>query len=124
MNIRPGLMALAALAAWPGWGQDLAITSFPGNGTVAWTNAVNTNAFYRVEWAAQAGGPWYRSFDNIKSLDGHGATGLAVAVPMFYRVMRVTNEPPQGMAWIEGGDFEMVSISEQADHRIRSDVST
>lgn len=88
-------------------GQGPVITSFQGNGQLSWTNALNSNALYRVEWAAQAGGPWYRNFDNIGSLDGRGATGFTVAVPMFYRVVMTTNQPPVGMVWIEGGDVEL-----------------
>ena len=98
--------ALVLGAAWTGAvsGEEPVITSFPGNGQLAWTNPVNTNALYRVEWAAQAGGPWFRNFDNIGSVDGHSATGFAVAVPMFYRVVMATNPPPAGMVWIEAGD--------------------
>ena len=106
-NKRGGWWAAWVLGlAWTGAvsGEEPVITSFPGNGQLAWTNPVNTNALYRVEWAAQAGGPWFRNFDNIGSVDGHSATGFAVAVPMFYRVVMATNPPPAGMVWIEAGD--------------------
>ena len=99
-----GSCALAGLWAGTGWGQEAVITSLQGNGMLAWTNAVNTNSLYRVEWASSATGPWCRNFDNIGSLDGLSQTGFAVRVPMFYRVVMATNPPPQGMAWIEGGD--------------------
>ncbi len=88
-------------------GQGPLITSFQGNGQMSWTNALNSNALYRVEWAARAGGPWYRNFDNIGSLDGRSATGFTVTVPMFYRVVMATNPPPVGMVWIDGGDVEL-----------------
>ena len=47
-------LAWVLMAAWSGAvsGQEPVITSFPGNGQLSWTNAVNTNALYRVEWAA------------------------------------------------------------------------
>ncbi len=88
-------------------GQDPVITSFHGNGQLSWTNTVDSNQLYRVEWAAQAGGPWYRTFDNLGSLDGLSATGFSVTVPMFYRVVKTTNPPPSGMVWIETGDVEL-----------------
>ena len=76
-----GVMALVWMLTMESMGQAPVITSFQGNGQLSWTNAVNSNALYRVEWAAQAGGPWYRTFDNIGTLDGHSATGFTVAVP-------------------------------------------
>jgi len=36
-------------------GQSPVITSFQGNGQLSWTNALNSNALYRVEWASQPG---------------------------------------------------------------------
>jgi formylglycine-generating enzyme required for sulfatase activity len=98
------LLGIAGLTATVSMGQNPVITSFQGNGQLTWTNAVNSNALYRVEWAAQAGGPWYRTFDNIGSLDGLGATEFTVVVPMFYRAVMATNPPPAGMIWIDGGD--------------------
>ena len=96
-------------------GQGATIASFPGNGRLTWTNAVNTNALYRVEWAAQAEGPWQRTFANVGSLDGLTATGFSVAVPMFYRVVMATNPPPVGMVWIDGGDVELGQASVGGD---------
>lgn len=92
-------------------GQGPVITSFQGNGQLSWTNAVNSNALYRVEWAAQAGGPRQRNFDNIGSLDGLNATGFTVAVPMFHRVVMATKQPPVGMVWIDGGDVGLQSTA-------------
>jgi formylglycine-generating enzyme required for sulfatase activity len=109
MKTRLSMMVwgIIGMLATSSMGQVPVITSLGMNGQLSWTNAVNTNALYRVEWAAQAGGPWYRTFANIGTLDGHGATGFTVPVPMFYRVAMVTNEPPQGMVWIEGGEVEL-----------------
>lgn len=106
---------LWGMSAGVALGQGAVITSFPGNGRLTWTNAVNTNALYRVEWAAQAGGPWQRTFANVGSLDGLGTTGFTVAVPMFYRVVMATNPPPVGMVWIDGGDVELGQASVGGD---------
>ena len=83
--------------------QNVTITSFHINGQLSWTNAVDSNALYRIEWASQAEGPWHRTFDNIGSIDGHMHEGFTVPVPMLYRVVMATNPPPEGMAWIDGG---------------------
>ena len=83
--------------------QNVTITSFHINGQLSWTNAVDSNALYRIEWASQAEGPWHRTFDNIGSIDGHMHEGFTVSVPMHYRVVMATNPPPEGMAWIDGG---------------------
>ena len=88
-------------------GQDIAITSIDTNGQLSWTNNVISNALYRVEWASQAGGPWHRTFDNIGSIDGNGASDFVVGVPMFYRVVMTTNQAPWGMVWVEGGDVSL-----------------
>lgn len=98
---------IVGLTAAVSLGQGPVIMSIQGSGQLSWTNAVNSNALYRVEWAAQADGPWYRNFDNIGSLDGRSSTGFTVSVPMFYRVVMTTNAPPAGMVWIEGGDAEL-----------------
>ncbi len=109
MKSRAWMMAwgLVWLLAARSMGQSPVITSFHGNGQLSWTNAINSNALYRVEWSAQAGGPWCRTFDNIGSLDGLSVPGCAVPVPMFYRVAMATNQPPRGMVWIDGGDAIM-----------------
>jgi hypothetical protein len=83
------LFGLVSTAAWAG---DLVITSFPGNGTLTWTNSVN-NATYRVEWAGSVTGPW-QNFDALINLNSISATStvVSVQVPMFYRV--VWTDPP------------------------------
>ena len=42
-------------------GDPLAITSFQGNGTIVWTNSIQTSGWYRVEWADAPNGPWRAS---------------------------------------------------------------
>jgi len=88
-------------------GEDLEITSFKGNGQLSWTNPADPAALYRVEWAARPGGPWYRTFDNIGSLDGHDSTDFSVDVPMYYRVAMSTEPPPRGMVYVDAGEFAM-----------------
>ena len=106
-----GTLAVAAagilLVAPCGHAQTPVITSFQGNGELTWTNGVNTDALYRVEWAAQAGGPWCQTFQAVHTLDAHSNTSFRVSVPMFYRVVMVTNPPPAGMVLVDGGEFEM-----------------
>jgi formylglycine-generating enzyme required for sulfatase activity len=92
-------------------GQVPEITSLQGNGRLAWTNSAISNAVYRVEWASQAGGPWHSfTYQPINSVDAHSNTEFSVEVPMFYRVVMETNEFPQGMVWIDGGDVELGDI--------------
>ena len=106
-------MLLSALLA--GWllaafahGQAPVISSIQANGILIWTNAANTDAVYRVEWAAQAGGPWQRfTASHLNSIDAHTNRQFSVAVPMFYRIVMETNPPPLAMVWIEDGDFQM-----------------
>lgn len=88
-------------------GQAPVITSFHSNGGLTWTNSVNSNSMYRVEWASQLDGPWYQTFQNIHTIDAKKYTNFAVAVPMFYRVVMVTNRSPRGMVWVEQGEFVM-----------------
>jgi formylglycine-generating enzyme required for sulfatase activity len=87
--------------------DDLQITSFGGNGELVFneiSNAVN----YRVEWAPKPGGPWY-SFEGSGLLNGIVATGtgsITSSVPMFYRMVAVTNASPprsRNMVPIPGG---------------------
>ena len=117
MKIRAWMTAwaLVGMLATQGFADGVLITSFPGNGNVAWTNTANTNAFVRLEWAAQAAGPWYQTFQNIHTLDVHSSTSSAAPFPMFCRVVMVTNEPPQGMVWIDGGDVVLGNTEGQSD---------
>jgi len=47
--------SIIGMLATQSMGQAPVITSFERNGQLSWANAVNSNALYRVEWAAQAG---------------------------------------------------------------------
>lgn len=81
------------------------LTQFDAQGTLTWTNVADSNAQHSVEWAAEAGGPWYRTFQNQQSRDGHSNTAFTVDTPQFFRIVRITNPPPAGMVWIDGGEF-------------------
>ncbi|MBU1909359.1 MAG: formylglycine-generating enzyme family protein, partial [Verrucomicrobia bacterium] len=110
-RIAVGVMVLLGLQATRSIGQSPVITSFEGNGVLSWTNYANSNAIYRVEWASQVSGPWRRfTYQPINTIDAHSETTFTVQVPMFYRVVLFTNEPPQGMVWIDGGEFVMGAI--------------
>ena len=98
------VLAWGLLAATVAVAQEPVISSFRGNGSLVWTNVPNTNALYRVEWAASAGGPWYRTLQAIQGMDGRTGATFSVQVPMFYRVVMATNPPPAGMVLIDGGD--------------------
>jgi len=103
-----GVCPVGAFAAPP------VITSFHGNGELTWTNEVNTGAVYRVEWASAAGGPWYQTFQQLRTIDAHTNSSFTVSVPMFYRVVMTTNESPQGMVWVDDGtvDIGQINIAE------------
>lgn len=88
---------------------DPVITSFQGNGELTWTNAVNTNAAYRIEWAPSLTGNWSRTFQNPGLMEAHTNTMFAADVPMFYRVVMMTNSPPTGMCLVDAGVFRMGS---------------
>jgi len=64
--------------------QQPIITSFPGNGALAWTNLPATNGF-TVQWAPAVTGPWSTNWQALDSLVSTGAVN-SVSVPMFYRV--------------------------------------
>lgn len=103
---------LLAVLMLPGVGRAESpdITAFHGNGTLTWNASGGADAVYRVEWAPEIGGPWFRNFDAIGSLDGLSATSFTVGVPMFYRVVMSTNPPPVDMVWIEGGDVQLGQV--------------
>ena len=101
LRTRVVLCGLISTAAWAG---DLVITSFPGNGTLTWTNSVS-NATYRVEWAGSVTGPW-QSFDALTKLTSISATSsvVTVQVPMFYRVVWTDAPEPAGEYLYQGYD--------------------
>jgi len=73
--------------------QDLTITSFNGNGKLTWAYPTNGVANYRVEWASTLDGPWTNFKGGAVALDCiiPVSNTMTAAVPMFYRVIAVTN---------------------------------
>lgn len=108
-----GAAALLGIWATASLAQTAVITSIQSNGQVTWTNGINTNAIYRVEWASVAAGPWHRFTDQpINTVDALTNRSFTVAVPMFYRVVMATNPLPKGMVWIDGGDVELGQVGD------------
>ena len=92
--------------------QEPIVTHLEFPGRITWTNAVNTNALYRVEWASSLQGPWNFAFDSLgggefRSIQGGTNTRFSAAVPMFFRVCMITSTPPVGMVMVPGGGFQM-----------------
>jgi hypothetical protein len=64
-------------------------------GQLAWTNAMNTSAFYLMEWPSKPGGLWHSfTCQPINTIDAHTNISFAVAAPIFYRVVMITNVNP------------------------------
>lgn len=83
------------------------ITSLSDNGQIEWSNSVNTNARYRIQWSSDLAGLWCNSFQSLENMEAHSGTSFSAAVPMFYRVVMTTNPPPTGMVLIDAGKFTM-----------------
>ncbi len=103
-NVRFFLLALSGLLPVALFAQAPVITSLHWNGSLTWSDAGQSNAFYRVEWATHPGGPWYRDADNLTLFHEPGSDSHEVEVPMFHRVARLGGAPPADMVWIEAGD--------------------
>lgn len=67
-------------------GSAPVITAFQNNSTITWADGI-TNGVYTVEWAAEAAGPWHRTWTALMNINSSSATNIAV-VPRFYRVTR------------------------------------
>jgi len=94
--------------------QESVITSFSGNGTLAWTSAV-PNTLCHVEWASTLTSGWSRSWS---ALQGVVATGTVtqVAVPMFYRVVSVSNAPSDSLIAYYPLDGNLIDYSGNANN--------
>ncbi len=75
-------LALAAQA-----GTNLVISSFSGNGELAWSNLPGAIE-YRVEWASTPDGVWTNSWNSLNAIAATGST-YSVRVPMFYRLVAI-----------------------------------
>jgi formylglycine-generating enzyme required for sulfatase activity len=93
--------------------SNLVINSFPGNGTLAWTNGT-TNVNYRIEWAPNLTGKWFCTWQALQLVEGLTNRAFSSSVPMFYRVAQI-DFPPPGMALIDAGSFRMGDPYEEGD---------
>ena len=98
--------ALLSMAHSVAFAQGPVITSFQGNGTLTWTNGV-TNVMYRVEWSPTLASGWFRSWQSLTSMESQTNRTTSASVPMFYRVVMVTNPVPTDMVLVDAGQFRM-----------------
>lgn len=99
------IVTLVMATTW-GRAQTSVITSFQGNGALTWTNSM-TNVAYQIEWASSVTGAWSRSWQTLNYVESHSNLAMTASVPMFYRVVMVTNPPPAGTVLIDVGIFAM-----------------
>jgi hypothetical protein len=91
------IAAIAGLAA-PAIAQ-VVIVSFQGNGILTWTDpGFESNSLHRIEWAPAVTGPWAGDWSGLRLLEMTNITGSS-AVPMFYRVVRETNQTTIAGSW-------------------------
>jgi len=88
-----------ALAQYP------VITSFSQNGVLVCSN-VTPGALVMVQWASTNGAAWQSDWSSLSALPAGTNGMIQVNVPMFYRVLAITN-PPAYMALIPAGSFTM-----------------
>ncbi len=100
---------LIGLFATAAFGQEVEIISFHGNGALTWTNAT-TGVVCHVEWASSLSGSWSKTWTNLTNLriTNHTTT---IAVPTFYRVVRVTEGVNITTAEVANASFEIPDIS-------------
>lgn len=86
-----GVCAVGLLITVTALAQSPDITSFQGNGALAWTNS-DTNLFYRIEWAASLTGPvvWHSNYLALMDLRSSDSF-VTSPVPLFYRVCGSSN---------------------------------
>lgn len=88
-------LAVAVPAEAFAQGGLVEIQSFQ-NGVVVWSNA-NSTGLYSLEWARNATGPWYKSWEQYHNQVVTGFV-MKAAIPRFFRVM---NTPDQvEMEWV------------------------
>ncbi|HUA68240.1 MAG TPA: LamG-like jellyroll fold domain-containing protein, partial [Candidatus Saccharimonadales bacterium] len=73
--------------------QSPIITSFSENGVLECTN-LNPGSAATVEWASSLSGPWYTNWSALNDVTPNSNDSIQVSVPMFYRVVEVTNTFP------------------------------
>ncbi len=101
------IVVLNTVSAMSAFGQTPDITSFDHNGQIEWTNSVIDGA-YRIEWAPSlSNGRWLRSWQSLSDVESTSNGVMAARVPMFFRVVGMTNRSPAGMALVDAGTFLM-----------------
>ena len=87
------------------------ITSYNPYGEISWTNSVDANARYRVEWASELDSTWTplagAGGAEFRGIEASTNTSFSEEVPMFFRVSTITNIPPTNMVLIPSGTFAM-----------------
>lgn len=85
------VFACVTVGAYVGRAQSPDIVGFQGNGALTWTN-IDTNLFYRVEWASSLTAPVGWHSDYFAMIDIRSSDSIVTAsVPMFYRVCASSN---------------------------------
>lgn len=100
--------AMLMASSVEGRAQTLSIESFDGSGQLTF-QAVPGATSYRVEWAPTPEGPWSTfeaAADELNAIAGPGSGIMTCSVPMVYRVV-ADLAPPEGMALIPDGEFQM-----------------
>mgnify|MGYP003586464053 CR=1 FL=1 len=92
-------VSLASLAAATG-----SVLRSYREGRADW-QALETNRFARLEWAADLRQPWRASWQGLDLVDAPTAGVISVERPRFYRLAR--DPRPAGMEWIDDGAFVM-----------------
>lgn len=85
--------------------NDVVIQSFESTGRIMFTEVASATE-YSVEWASSLMGPWTNSWDAMAHLPATGTGVVTAYVPMVYRVVARTTNPP-GMTLIPSGYFMM-----------------
>ena len=73
--------------------QSPIITAFSQNGVLVCSN-LNPGSAATVEWASSLSGPWYTNWSALRDVTVNSKDSIQVDVPMFYRVMEMTNPFP------------------------------
>jgi hypothetical protein len=73
--------------------QSPIITAFSQNGVLVCSN-LNPGSAATVEWASSLSGPWCTNWLALRDVTVNSKDSIQVDVPMFYRVMEMTNTFP------------------------------
>lgn len=108
MDKKYALLAAAVMAVGVVNGNcQPVITSLQGNGQITWIDPnYQSNALYRIEWAAGLTNIWRRDWSGLEYLQMGTNSGATVA-PMIFRVVRETNTTAIVGSW--GGGCESLN---------------